>query len=204
MRPVVPGNRGVNTHLSEMISEILEPLVLETNGGEIASTEEALCAITRVNNLIEKSAGDWKELNLMGGTSPDVKNISRDINSPTEEIHDHLNRTVGMDGMNKTTSGGVGVTLTPEKHRSAGMDGMNKHPSGGVGVPLTPLIPESRMATCNTNDISTVVVGSPREVEAEVETDTLNESDEEVMDMLVSLFTIDSTLFTFLNEQKVS
>ena len=32
-RPVVSGNRGVNTHLSEMVSELLEPLVLEMGGG---------------------------------------------------------------------------------------------------------------------------------------------------------------------------
>ena len=32
-RPVVSGNRGVNTHLSEILSELLEPLVLEMGGG---------------------------------------------------------------------------------------------------------------------------------------------------------------------------
>ena len=31
-RPVVSGNKGVNTHLSEMISEFLEPVILEMKG----------------------------------------------------------------------------------------------------------------------------------------------------------------------------
>ena len=57
--PVVSGNRGVNTHLSELISEMLEPLVLEMGGGEIASTEEALHAITVVNEKIVGSNTDW-------------------------------------------------------------------------------------------------------------------------------------------------
>ena len=48
-RPVVSGNKGVNSHLSE----ILEPLVLELGGGEISSTEEALNVITSVNDRIE-------------------------------------------------------------------------------------------------------------------------------------------------------
>ena len=41
-RPVVSGNRGLNTHLSELLSEILEPATNFVGGAEILSTEEAL------------------------------------------------------------------------------------------------------------------------------------------------------------------
>ena len=53
-RPVVSGNKGVNTHLSEIISEILEPLIMELGGGEISSTEEALHVITETNKSIDR------------------------------------------------------------------------------------------------------------------------------------------------------
>ena len=56
-RPVVSGNSTINTHLSEMISEIIEPVALESNGAEIQSSEEALHLI------------DWyNERNLSGRT----------------------------------------------------------------------------------------------------------------------------------------
>ena len=48
-RPVVSGNKGVNTHLSELVSEVLEPLILELRGGEVSSTEEALNLIESLN-----------------------------------------------------------------------------------------------------------------------------------------------------------
>ena len=34
-RPVVSGSRGINTHLSEWVSEFLEPIAVEMNSGEI-------------------------------------------------------------------------------------------------------------------------------------------------------------------------
>ena len=43
-RPVVSGNKGANTHLSEIVSEILELVVKDMQSGEVVSTEEALFA----------------------------------------------------------------------------------------------------------------------------------------------------------------
>ena len=37
-RPVVSGNKGLNTHLSELISEILEPVALNMQSVEVSST----------------------------------------------------------------------------------------------------------------------------------------------------------------------
>ena len=51
-RPVVSGSKGINTHLSEFISEFLEPIVVELNSGEISSTEEALARIDKLNDDI--------------------------------------------------------------------------------------------------------------------------------------------------------
>ena len=48
-RPVVSGNSTINTHLSEMLSEIIEPIALEANGAEIQSSEEALHLIDWMN-----------------------------------------------------------------------------------------------------------------------------------------------------------
>ena len=52
-RPVVSGNNSINTHVSELLSELIEPIVAEYNGAEIQSTEEALSMIDKLNELIE-------------------------------------------------------------------------------------------------------------------------------------------------------
>ena len=48
-RPVVSGNSTINTHLSELISEIVEPIALHMNGCEVQSSEEALSLIDKYN-----------------------------------------------------------------------------------------------------------------------------------------------------------
>ena len=48
-RPVVAGNCGLNSHLSELISHILEPITLEAPGCEIDSTSEMLSKIDKIN-----------------------------------------------------------------------------------------------------------------------------------------------------------
>ena len=52
-RPVVNGRKGLNTHLSEIISEILEPIALEMEGGKVQSTEEALAIVDIFNKEVE-------------------------------------------------------------------------------------------------------------------------------------------------------
>ena len=48
-RPVVSGNSTINTHLSELLSEIVEPVALELKGREIQSSEEALSLLDALN-----------------------------------------------------------------------------------------------------------------------------------------------------------
>ena len=63
-RPVVDGGGGYNTHLSELLSQILEPIALEMTGAEIDSTEEALAAFDRSNKRIQHSP-DWRKDNIL-------------------------------------------------------------------------------------------------------------------------------------------
>ena len=60
-RPVVSGNSTVNTHLSELISEIVEPLALESDGAEIQSSEEALHLLDEHN----KRVLNGEEINIL-------------------------------------------------------------------------------------------------------------------------------------------
>ena len=51
-RPVVSGNCCINTHLSELLSEIVEPIAMECQGSEVQSSEEVLNLIDNVNEKI--------------------------------------------------------------------------------------------------------------------------------------------------------
>ena len=51
-RPVVSGNHTYNVHLSELLSEVLEPVAKEARGAEISPTEDALCKITEHNESV--------------------------------------------------------------------------------------------------------------------------------------------------------
>ena len=63
-RPVLSGNKGVNTHLSELISEILEPIVTQMKSGEVVSTEEALFRFVELNKEIRKGR-DLSDINVL-------------------------------------------------------------------------------------------------------------------------------------------
>ena len=56
-RPVMSGNCTVNTHLSELISELIEPVVLEYEGAEVQSSEEVLALIDDLNEKISVNNG---------------------------------------------------------------------------------------------------------------------------------------------------
>ena len=79
-RPIMSGNSCINTHLSELISEVVEPLVLECGGSEVQSSEEVLAQLDQINehvrvegkppdnNYLEKfrnfkSTQDWTSFN---------------------------------------------------------------------------------------------------------------------------------------------
>ena len=92
-RPVVSGNVNINTHLSELLSEILEPVALELEGYEVQSSEEALAKIDELNKYIRENgcAPKFNELdrlrNLTGRTilesnmAADFERTSFDINN---------------------------------------------------------------------------------------------------------------------------
>ena len=64
-RPVVSGNKGANTHLSEIVSEILELVVKDMQSGEVVSTEEALFVFEELNNKI-RSGVDITDQSILG------------------------------------------------------------------------------------------------------------------------------------------
>ena len=105
-------------------------------GGEIASTEEALYAITKINNQM-KDGIDPVKMNMLTTLSSSVDsmdascgiNVSVGVDgmnklggddSPTPQIN---NGSVGMDGMNNL--GGDSSPSSQIHNRAAGMDGMN-------------------------------------------------------------------------------
>ena len=63
-RPVVNGRGGHNTHLSEVLSQILEPIALDMTGAEICSTEEALASFERINERIQQDP-QWTSFNSL-------------------------------------------------------------------------------------------------------------------------------------------
>ena len=83
-RPVISGNKGINTHLSELLSELLEPVSFTIGGGEIASTEEALHKINNANDMILRHE-DMNEIDALEELSQnDIphKQLCRDNISP--------------------------------------------------------------------------------------------------------------------------
>ena len=69
-RPVLSGNCCLNTHLSELLSELVEPVSTRLQGAEINSTEEALSKISSLNKHI-KSDRNW--------TSKQISNVLQSI-----------------------------------------------------------------------------------------------------------------------------
>ena len=53
-RPVMSGNKGINSHLSEWLSEILEPIALNMASAEVNSTEEVLAKIDELNSCLDQ------------------------------------------------------------------------------------------------------------------------------------------------------
>ena len=84
-RPVLSGNTCLNTHLSELVSELLEPISTRINSAEVTSTEEALMKITELNKLIRKG-GDWTDkekfnvLNIIGQDDNFLADLLDDLN----------------------------------------------------------------------------------------------------------------------------
>ena len=55
-RPVVAGNVGLSSHLSELIIHVLELITLESPGSEIDSTSDMLSRIDKLNDKISNGS----------------------------------------------------------------------------------------------------------------------------------------------------
>ena len=64
-RPVAGGHLGINLHLSELVSDILDPVVGEYRGGrEIISTEDGIARMEKLNDQNEgwSSYSYWEDM----------------------------------------------------------------------------------------------------------------------------------------------
>ena len=52
-RPVISGNTGLNCHLSEIISQIIEPIAYEQNSRDIDSTDDMIAKIEKLNSKLK-------------------------------------------------------------------------------------------------------------------------------------------------------
>ena len=48
------GNSGLNCHLSEIVSSIIEPIAFEELGNEVDSTDDMLARIIKINESISQ------------------------------------------------------------------------------------------------------------------------------------------------------
>ena len=109
-RPVLSGNCAINTHLSEMISEIIEPVALQYNGAEVQSSEEMLAHIDMINVHVSKHKNipTWNVLDKFIEVNADMRRpITQEIGCGNENIsvqnmREHcLSENVKMTRINK-------------------------------------------------------------------------------------------------------
>ena len=100
--PVVSGSRNINTHLSEFVSEILEPISREMKSGEVSSTEEALSKIDKLNEDIRANLDTPHDDTLHEFTSDQkFSELENDVFDTLVELG--MER-VKQDEMNKATT----------------------------------------------------------------------------------------------------
>ena len=63
-RPVLSGNNCLNMHLSEIMSELLEPISISMSSAEITSTEELTQKFNSLNHHIQ-SDPEWKNIDIL-------------------------------------------------------------------------------------------------------------------------------------------
>ena len=103
---MVAGNCGLNSHLSELISHIIEPISLESPGCEIDSTSELLSKIDEINGNLENLSTDKSWYLVPPPNSPEMKKVSKDakVDSPVSKGIDknyskNDNRSFGKTGV---------------------------------------------------------------------------------------------------------
>ena len=113
-RPIVSGNSTVNTHLSELLSELIEPVALEADGAEVQSSEEALSLIDTLNKLA--MTGELDSSNALHRVMPTLYNSTAQPHpyDPAEAnyyAHELLEQNKECVSDNKNLSGRVGEKL---------------------------------------------------------------------------------------------
>ena len=109
-RPVLSGNGCINTHLSEIISEVIEPVALELEGGEIQSSEEALEKIDALNknilegvditeynvleDIVRKCEDDVPNNPMIVGGSFNVSDLDSNKSRQQEDVHEQEMNTI--------------------------------------------------------------------------------------------------------------
>ena len=68
-RPVIAGNVGLNCHLSEIISKIVEPITLTSEGFDIESTQNMLHIISKFNKELNNNEVEVVNKNMTSGKS---------------------------------------------------------------------------------------------------------------------------------------
>ena len=92
-RPVVAGNSGLNCHLSEIVSSIIEPIAFEETGNEIDSTNDMLARIEKINKNLSNtnSIGPTKSLKEKVEVAAEtIETVESNVNV----VEEHLERTV--------------------------------------------------------------------------------------------------------------
>ena len=99
-RPVVGGHLGINLHLSEIVSDILDPVVANYRGGkEVISTEDMVARVEILN--IEKQG--WSKFTFWGGLTTGVYRSCSDCHGNEEYIldEDNLEYCLCEDGVDE-------------------------------------------------------------------------------------------------------
>ena len=144
-RPVLSGNCAINTHLSEMISELVEPMVLESNGAEVQSSEEVLAALDEINehvnergsppvtNFLEKFQLDSIDLNTRDQGHITERGNARFTEhglSCEPELPNQLKNISVVSGQNKETT----IQGWTEMGQEIQVLEKNKLPDHGIGT----------------------------------------------------------------------
>ena len=98
-RPVLSGNTCINMHLSELVSDLIEPISMSLCSAEIRSTEEAIEKFVGLNEAIITDY-NWKEKSVLGDIAGPLLNMGPTSASPdraTSSQNGHQDQSASSD-----------------------------------------------------------------------------------------------------------
>ena len=187
-RPVVCGNCTINTHLSELLSEAIEPIALEQEGSEIQSSEEALALVDELNFGLSISQ---EENDLEKFRTEQSQNGGWDLDlHSTRPVFD----SAELNSTNMAERGETFSTLTKELYTFT--DFSSKDTSEAERVELRDSRSEGEnimdvaIETERVKELDVKGVSTEAETGGEKEAaDTMTEEDSSLIDILVQLAT---------------